>query len=65
MAPTDRFHLPFRWQFAPVQDPRDRSIRWRWRAFTQTGALAMESEVLFDTMTECMENAKAAGYGER
>ena len=27
MAPTDRIHLPFRWQFVPAKDGRDGSVR--------------------------------------
>ncbi|MEA3153436.1 MAG: hypothetical protein QOK44_1025 [Betaproteobacteria bacterium] len=46
MAPTDRIRLPFRWQFVPVTDPRDGSVRWTWRAYTQSGSLAIESENL-------------------
>jgi hypothetical protein len=65
MAPTDRIRLPFRWQFVPVTDPRDGSIRWTWRAYTQTGSLAIESEISFDTLSDCMANAKARGYGNR
>ena len=63
MAPTDRFKLPLRWQFVPTEHPQDRSVRWRWRAYKQTGELAMESEGMFETLTECMEDARAAGYG--
>jgi len=65
MAPTDKIHLPFRWQFVPIQDAQDGSIRWAWRAYTQTGTLVMESERIFDGLTECMEDAKARGYGNR
>jgi hypothetical protein len=63
VAPTDRFQLPLRWQFVPLEDPVDRSVRWKWHAHTQTGRLAMESERVFETLTECMDDAKAAGYG--
>ena len=63
MAPAEKIHLPFRWQFMPIEDLRDRSIRWKWRAYTQGGALVMESEVNFETLTECMTDAKARGYG--
>jgi hypothetical protein len=64
MAPTDKIRLPFRWQFVPVEDPRDRSIRWTWRAYTQAGTLAMQSESSFETLSECMADAKALGYGQ-
>jgi hypothetical protein len=63
VAPTDRFQLPLRWQFVPTEHPQDRSVRWKWCAYTQTGKLAMESERVFETLTECMDDAKAAGYG--
>jgi len=63
MAPTDRFQLPLRWQFVPVEHSADRSVRWKWSAYAQGGRLAMESERVFETLTECMEDARAAGYG--
>jgi hypothetical protein len=65
MAPKDRLHLPFRWEFVPVEDPRDKSVRWTWRAYAQTGALALQAEKSFETLTDCMESAKASGYGGR
>ena len=65
MAPAEKPHLPFRWSFVPSQNVRDGSIRWVWRAYTQAGELAMESDGAFDSFTECMEDAKNKGYGER
>lgn len=65
MAPADKPHLPFRWSFLPQQNARDGTIRWTWRAYTQTGAPAMESEGSFDSFTECIEDAKSKGYGAR
>ena len=62
MAPTDRVHLPFRWSFDPEKDAKDGSIRWRWRAYAQNGLHLMESAGAFDTITECMEDARAQGY---
>ena len=47
----------------PVTNPRDKSIRWLWRAYTQTGDLALESEASFESLTECMGDAKARGFG--
>lgn len=64
MAPTDRIKLPFRWEFQPEENPSDRSIRWRWRAYTQTGRLALASDESFDTLTQCMDDASANGYGQ-
>lgn len=63
MAPTERIHLPFRWQFVPLAEGSDRTIRWRWRAYTHGGSLAMESAGSFETLTECMDDAKSKGYG--
>jgi hypothetical protein len=65
MAHAEKPHLPFRWSFIPSQNARDGSIRWTWRAYSQTGSLAMESERTFDSFTECMEHAKTRGYGGR
>ena len=64
MAPTERIRLPFRWQFIPVEDARDATVRWSWRAYTQTGELALQSDRTFDTLTDCMEDAKQHGYGQ-
>jgi hypothetical protein len=63
MAPTDRIQLPFRWQFMPIKDERDGAVRWEWRAYTQAGRLAMQSVESFETLTECMEDARGQGYG--
>jgi hypothetical protein len=63
MAPADKINLPFRWSFIPQQSGRDGSIRWTWRAYTQSGQLALESEGSFDSFTDCMNDAKKQGYG--
>jgi hypothetical protein len=63
MAPSDKIQLPLRWQFVPEQERRDGLVRWRWKAYTQAGALAMQSASSFDTLTECMEDARERGYG--
>jgi hypothetical protein len=65
MAPPDKINLAFRWEFNPVQNPRDGSIRWNWRAYTQTGQQAMQSQGTFETLTECMNDAREHGYGTR
>ncbi len=62
MVPSERIQL-FRWQFMPVEDARDGSIRWRWRAYTQNSNLAMQSKATFDTLTECIQDARDNGYG--
>jgi len=48
-----------------LQNAKDGTIRWTWRAFTQGGTVAMESKSSFESFTECMNDAKAQGYGER
>lgn len=63
MAPTDRIQLPFRWQFVPTKDARDGSVRWVWHAYTQSGKLALQSAEAFETLTECMDDARTQGYG--
>jgi hypothetical protein len=62
MAPVDRLHLPFRWEFTPVRYAPDSSIHWKWRAFSQAGQLAMESQHTFETLTECIADARKSGY---
>lgn len=62
MVPSERLHLPLRWEFAPVQIARDRSVQWTWRAYSQSGILKMESERVFDTLTDCIEDARTRGY---
>ena len=65
MVPADKIHLPFRWQFLPVQNRRDGSIGWVWHAYTHAGDIAMKSHTVFDTLTECVANAKTRGYEAR
>jgi hypothetical protein len=64
MAPKDRLPLPFRWSFVPEQEAKDGSIRWTWRAYAQNGLEVMRSEGSFETITECMNDARARGYGQ-
>jgi hypothetical protein len=65
MEPTDKIRLPLRWQFVPAQDPRDSSIHWAWRAYTQTGEVAMQSEGKFENLSDCMADAREHGYDQR
>jgi hypothetical protein len=39
-----------------------RAIVWSWRAYAQGGALAMQSEASFETLTECVQDARLKGY---
>jgi hypothetical protein len=63
VAPRDSIYS-LRWHFMPVESPRDRSVQWKWRAYTQSGNVALQSSVTFETLTECMDDAKRHGYGE-
>ena len=65
MAPADRPQLPLRWSFSPELNPRDSSIRWSWRAYTQAGKLAMQASRSFETLTECKKDATEHGYDGR
>jgi hypothetical protein len=62
VAPGERISLPLRWEFSPIELRNNPVIQWRWRAFTQTGHMVLESEQTFDTLTECMDDAKNHGY---
>ena len=62
MAPADRVRLPFRWVFTPLENPADRSIEWVWRAYDHAGKLTMSSNQSFDSLTDCMADARAHGY---
>jgi hypothetical protein len=64
MAPYDRLHLPFRWEFSPVRHEADGSIRWQWKAYTQSGKVALQSDRTFEALTDCMDDARKEGYGE-
>jgi hypothetical protein len=62
MAPAERIRLPFRWQFFPTKDEGTGAILWGWRAYAQNGSLAMQSEGSFETLTECVQDARDKGY---
>ena len=63
MAPAEPVRLPLRWAFIPIENPADRSIDWSWRAYDQAGKLMMSSSDSFDSLTDCMADARAHGYG--
>jgi len=62
MAPHERSGLSLHWEFVPEIARRDRAVHWRWKAFTQTGRLHAESSSSFETLTECIDDAKNHGY---
>ena len=62
MAPAEKISLPFRWQFVPGKEPATGAIVWTWRAYAHAGELVMQSERAFETLTDCIQDAKANGY---
>jgi hypothetical protein len=62
MVPRDPSSFSLRWQFAPAVSHKDGSIHWRWLAYTQSGHLFAEAQHDFETLTECMEDARRNGY---
>jgi hypothetical protein len=62
MAPTEKIPLPFRWRFVPGKEESTGEVVWTWRVFSQAGDLVMQSERAFDTLTDCMSDAKRNGY---
>ena len=62
MVSKENIKLPLIWRFVPVKAENNGAIHWKWQARTHVGSLAMESNGSFDTLTECMEDAKASGY---
>jgi len=64
MRPKEPTSLPFRWEFTPSRNEQSGAIVWKWRAYGRSGNLIVESRDLFDTLTECKEDAAKAGYEE-
>jgi hypothetical protein len=62
MAPKEPIHLPLRWEFTPVQHARTGIVTWKWVAYSHSGKAEMQSKETFDTLTECMNDAKQHGY---
>lgn len=62
MAPTDKIRPPFRWEFVPVEAPRDKAIHWTWRAYNHGGGRVMEAGGAFETLEACVEDAVSRGY---
>lgn len=62
MAPRDHTGWSLRWEFIPRIEGKDRAVRWSWQAFTQTGRHFNASDGSFETLTECVEDARRHGY---
>jgi hypothetical protein len=63
LAPAERVRLPLRWAFVPTEHPDTRAILWQWRAYDHAGKLMMSSSDSFETLTDCMADAKLHGHG--
>jgi len=62
MAPHERSGLSLRWEFVPEVAGTHRAVFWRWRAYTQGGKLFAQADQSFETLTECVADAKRHGY---
>jgi hypothetical protein len=62
VAPRDHLGLPLRWEFVPVVQSNYGTIWWTWRAYEHSGNLTMQAKDTFETLTECVENARSHGY---
>jgi hypothetical protein len=62
MAPKEPIQLPLRWEFTPLQHSRTGIVTWKWCAYSQSGKLEMQCQDPFETLTECMKDAKQHGY---
>jgi hypothetical protein len=62
MSPVDRTRLPLHWKFEPLRDPHDGSVRWLWKAHDHAGAPVMESERAFESLTDCVSDARWYGF---
>jgi len=51
-----------RWRFVPAVEGAERAVYWRWEAWTQAGKLFASSGGRFDTLTECLADARKNGY---
>ena len=62
MSSNENIRLPLLWRFNAIKAERNGAIHWKWQARNHAGVVVMESNVAFDTLTECKEDAKASGY---
>ena len=62
MVPHERSGVSLRWEFVPEAVGKVGAVHWRWRAFTQGGHLHAASVSSFETLSECIEDAKRHGY---
>jgi hypothetical protein len=60
MTAEPRLPQLLRWVFVSVD--RKGFVRWRWEARNHRGEAVLKSFQQFDTYTECVEDAKRAGY---
>ena len=63
MTPRDPLNLPLRWVFKPQESAADRAVHWTWEAWSQAGKLVQSSQRSFDTLSDCIADAREHGYG--
>jgi hypothetical protein len=63
MSPEKNLRLPLRWEFSSDVGPLS-GIVWRWRAYDSAGRLTVESPQPFETLSDCIDDAKQHGYIE-
>jgi hypothetical protein len=63
MPPDKNLRLGLFWTFRLVNGPAD-SWWFRWEAFDSSGSKAVESARAFETLSECIADAKESGYVE-
>jgi len=63
VPPDKGLHPLLFWRFVAVEASPE--YRWRWIAYSVLGGeVAFQSERDYDTLSECIENAKENGYVE-
>jgi hypothetical protein len=55
--------ISLRWRFSPEQSP-GASVRWRWKAFDDGDRDVRESHRSFETLSDCISDARDNGYPE-
>jgi hypothetical protein len=63
MPPDRNLRLPLRFVFEAVEG-RAGAICWRWQMLDSGGNVMLAAREDFDTLTDCIEDAKAHGYVE-
>jgi hypothetical protein len=63
VPPEKYLRVSYRWTFRSLDGPAG-AIWWAWTAYELNGNEALRSKASFETLTECIEDAKEHGYVE-